>query len=295
MNIPSNKIKDIVSWYRSQLSSIYDPGELEAIIHLAFESVLGFSRTDITRRENDNVSESDLLKLHFICKRLLRNEPIQYIVGETEFYNLKFKVTPAVLIPRQETEELVDIVIKDTLSHRHLAPFTILDIGTGSGCIAITLKKQILNAFVYAIDVSEQALALAKENAENNNAQVQFIQGDILKPEAIGLSVSGFDVIVSNPPYVTKKEGEQMDSRVKDFEPGLALFVENEDPLQFYKAICDFAKKKLNPNGRLYLELNAAYGRDTENLLRKEGFINVELIKDLSGKDRILIGEWGSE
>ncbi|MFL5754251.1 MAG: peptide chain release factor N(5)-glutamine methyltransferase [Bacteroidia bacterium] len=292
MKIASNNIKDIFAHYKKQLSSIYDDGELKAVMHLAFEHILGFSRTDMSTRSEENVSESDLLKLHFICKRLAKHEPIQYIIGETEFYRLRFKVNPHVLIPRQETEELVDLILKDIISIKHLNPnFSILDIGTGSGCIAITLKKQILNADVYAMDISEEALDVALQNAELNNVDVKFIHGDILQSAKLSLPVSSFDVIISNPPYITRGESEAMDARVKEHEPQLALFVENDDPLLFYKAICAFAKQKLSPQGKLYFELNAAHGQDAKALMLKEGFKNVELIRDLSGKDRMLMGE----
>lgn len=294
MQIASNNIKDIFAHYRKQLSSIYDEGELKAVMHLAFEHVLGFSKTDMLTRSTENVSESDLLKLHFICKRLSKHEPIQYILGETVFYRLRFKVNPHVLIPRQETEELVDIVIKDTLSVKRLAPeFNILDIGTGSGCIAVTLKKQLLNASIYALDVSEEVLDVALQNAELNKADVKFIHGDILKPASISFPANSFDVIISNPPYITRSESAEMDARVKDHEPQLALFVENDDPLVFYRAICQFARQKLAPHGKLYFELNAAYGEATQKLVLSEGFKKAELIKDLSGKDRILIAEKG--
>jgi release factor glutamine methyltransferase len=292
MQIASNNVKDIFTHYKKQLSSIYDEGELKAVTHLAFKHVLGFSKTDMSTRSEENVSESDLLKLHFICKRLAKHEPIQYIIGETEFYRLRFKVNPHVLIPRQETEELVDLILKDIISIKHLNPnFSILDIGTGSGCIAITLKKQILNATVYAMDISEEALDVALQNAELNGTDIKFIHGDILQAAKLSLPVPSFDVIISNPPYIARNESEAMELRVKDHEPQLALFVENNDPLVFYKAICTFAKQKLSPQGKLYFELNAAYGQEAMALMVKEGFKNVSLIRDLSGKDRMLMGE----
>ncbi len=288
MKIPSNKKQHILRFYKEQLSHIYDEAELNEIIFLAFNQVLGFSKTDLSFRTNENINQSDLLKLNFICKRLLQQEPIQYILGETEFYGLKFKVNPSVLIPRPETEELVDLIIKENKSSTATGKIKIIDIGTGSGCIAIALKKHLPQAEVYALDISETALTTAQQNAALNKLDVRFMQADILAAPNTQLQALGFDVIVSNPPYITHTEAAEMETRVKDFEPHSALFVENREPLVFYDKIARFAFKQLNTNGKLYFELNAKYASETKQLIESIGFKQVQLLRDLNNNERIL-------
>ena len=231
-------------------------------------------------------------------------EPLQYILGETEFYSLPIKVNPSVLIPRPETEELVELVIRTVLaisetSPPHIAdrpPLRILDIGTGSGCIAITLAKHIPDAKVTAIDISETALQTAKENARLNNVNIRFIHADILNtpitgfntPTAAELIDVDFDIIVSNPPYVTSEEKVLMNENVLNYEPHGALFVPNDEPLIFYKAITGFALQKLSPEGFLFFEINAKYDIETSEMLHKKGFVQIEIIRDLSGKNRFI-------
>ena len=286
MQIASNKIQDIIEFYKKQLSSIYDEAELNVIIFLAFEHVLDFSKTNLLLRSNENINQSDLLKLNFICKRLLQHEPIQYILGETEFYGLKFKVNSSVLIPRPETEELVDLIIKENSNNTQT--LKIIDVGTGSGCIAIALKKHLPQAEVYAVDISKEALSTAKQNAELNKVDVRFIEADILTYSNPTLQTLNFDVIVSNPPYVTRNEETEMDPRVKDFEPHTALFVENNDALIFYNKIAHFALKQLNPGGKLYFELNAKYASETKHLLESIGWKDVCILRDLNNNERML-------
>lgn len=304
MKIASNKIADVIHFFQDNLKNIYEKEELETIIAYCFEEFLNIKRAEIGLRKNETMSESQLLKFNFAIKDLKRQKPIQYIFGKADFYGLKFIVNEYVLIPRPETEELVDIIVKefkvqsskfknssnpsDQISNLK-SQFSILDIGTGSGCIPIALKKNIPEARVYGLDVSEKALDIAKQNAELNRVEVEFVFGDILDPK-IQLSLSKFDIIVSNPPYVRISEKASMQQNVLEHEPHLALFVNDDDPLLFYKAIADFALENLNSTGKLYFEINENFGLETKQMLEQKGFKNVKLIKDLNGKNRILRG-----
>lgn len=305
MKIASNKIKDIIRFFRDELKDSYENDELESIIAFCFEFYLKLSRAEIALKSENTVSESELLKFNFAIKELKKHKPVQYILGEADFYRLKLKVNEYVLIPRPETEELVHLIINDckyTPSPLERAGVrSILDIGTGSGCIPIALKKNITSAKVRAIDISEKALEVARQNAKNNDAEIDFILGDILNPKLIVTlsssdsyrdegQPSSFDIIVSNPPYICVSEKASMNKNVLEYEPHLSLFVENNDPLLFYKAICDFALIHLKKNGKIYFEINQSLSSETKNLLENKGFKNVELIKDLSNNYRILRG-----
>jgi release factor glutamine methyltransferase len=216
----------------------------------------------------------------------LKNEiPIQYLLGKTSFYGLDFEVNPAVLIPRPETEELVDWIISYDQIHKSTKPLRILDIGTGSGCIAISLAKNIPNSQVFAIDVSEKALATAQKNAEINNVKVAFLEENILETDDLEQQ---FDIIVSNPPYVRQLEKQEIKKNVLDNEPHLALFVEDNDALVFYRKIAELAQKNLLPNGQLFFEINQYLGKEMMELLEKMGFKNIELRKDIYGNDRMI-------
>lgn len=285
MKIASNKIKDILRFFRDELKDSYENGELESIIAFCFEYYLKLNRTELIARADETVSESELLKFNFAIKELKNHRPIQYILGEADFYRLKFKVNEHVLIPRPETEELVHLIIND---NKLISP-SILDIGTGSGCIPISLKKNIPSAKVSAIDISEKALEVAKQNAQKNNVEINFLLEDILHPTSDIRHLTS-DIIVSNPPYICISEKVNMNKNVLDFEPHLALFVENDDPLLFYKVIADLALKSLNKNGKIYFEINQSLSSETMNLLKNKGFKNVKLIKDLSNNYRILRG-----
>lgn len=214
---------------------------------------------------------------------LLLQKPIQYIVGETEFYGLTLKVNNDVLIPRPETEELVDLIIKKSKSISH--SINILDIGTGSGCIAVSLAKNLPNARVFALDVSESALSVAKHNAKLHDVDIEFLHKDIL--QILNFNTQ-FDIIVSNPPYVRALEKQEIKANVKDYEPHLALFVSDEDPLLFYKAIGQFAKEHLTKTGQLYFEINQYLGKEMIELLKDLKFKDIKLIKDLYGNDRMI-------
>ena len=274
-------IKSAISNLITNLAPIYDEREASNIATFIFEDVFNIRNANTS---NDTLDEKHQKKLRKIEERLLKYEPWQYIVGEADFYELKFKVTPAVLIPRPETEELVYWINK-TVKHR--SDVSILDIGTGSGCIPITLKHKLPNAEVFAVDISKEALKTAKFNAEKNNVQVNFKKIDILNKKA-RKKLADFDVIVSNPPYIPSQEKKLMRENVLKYEPHLALFVENENPTVFYHEIALFAKKHLKANGYLFFEINEFYGQAIIEMLIKEGFKNIEMEKDLAGKDRMI-------
>jgi len=286
MNVSSNKTSAIIDLFRKELKEFYDMEEVDNFIFFAFEHILGFSRSDLLLKKEETMSESSLLKFFSVIRKLKENQPIQYILGETEFYGLKFNVNQYVLIPRQETEELVDMILKDY--QQNPTKLRILDVGTGSGCIAISLKKNLPGAEVLAMDVSVEALEVAKANAIKNKIELHFISDDIFNHPDLG----HFDIIVSNPPYVTKKEASVMHANVLRFEPHLALFVEDDNPLLFYKEIAFFAKKSLKTKGKLYFEINEKYGEETKGMLEEIGFKNILIKKDLSGKDRMIKCEY---
>lgn len=288
MRIATNKLSDLYKFWQAELSLIYDNDELQAIFELVCEHYLNFSKADVKSKFDSNLNQSDVLKIYDSAKALKTGKPIQYILGEAHFYGLTFRVTPATLIPRPETEELVDLVIKQ---HQVTKPETlnILDIGTGSGCIPITLKKRLPEFMVTGIDISEEALEIAKYNTLKNNVIVKFEKIDILSESQILQLNSKFSVIVSNPPYVLKSEAKQMDERVLSHEPHLALFVEDNDPILFYKRIIDFCGTHLEKNGCLYFELNPPYAEVVKNYAIESNLFNfTELIKDMSGKWRFL-------
>ncbi len=264
------------------LLNIYPETEIRSFFLLIMEQLTGLNRSQILSNKNNTLSGEQNQQLATIIKRLKNFEPIQYILGETEFYNLSFLVNKNVLIPRPETEELVDWIINDNIK----STATILDIGTGSGCIAISLAKNMPQATINAIDISNEALTVAQKNADNNNVYVGFKRIDILSEKSD--SLNSFNIIVSNPPYVCEREKQDMANNVLNNEPHLALFVEDNDPLLFYRHIALFALKHLTPNGKLYFEINQSYGKETLDLLEEIGFINTTLRKDISGKDRMI-------
>ena len=278
----------------TSLQNVYSESEIHVLGMLILEKLTGFSRTRLLTDKDIALNEIQRnLSVQYL-ERLINHEPIQYILGETEFYGLKFKVSPSVLIPRPETEELVEWVSPHPL--RDFRPMGeenplfggwggFLDIGTGSGCIAVALKKKFPSANVSAMDISAEALALAKENAALNEVYIEFIQDDILHPTATNRK---WDVIVSNPPYIPHAGKAEMASGVLDFEPHLALFVPDDDPLLFYRRIADFALEHLTSQGRLYFEIHQSLGRQCCLLLESMGFRSVELRKDLSGNDRMI-------
>lgn len=270
-----------VEHIRTQLTEKYSPGEVRAFTTLILKEVCNLSFSDIVACKFNDLSDNEKLKINDIVNRLNNNEPIQYILGRTEFYGLDFKINRSVLIPRPETEELVEWILLDI---NKINPH-ILDIGTGSGCIAIALAKKMRYATVEGWDISEGALAVAKENASLNKVSVQFNNVDVLTTQHTN---KYYDIIVSNPPYIKEHEKEQMEKNVLDFEPHLALFVPNDDALIFYDRIADIAMNQLNNNGILYFEINQAKGYEVVQMLRNKSFANVELKKDISGNNRMV-------
>jgi release factor glutamine methyltransferase len=287
-------IKDVFLSFQNALETLYDAQETGSIALMVLEELTGMSRARIKAFPEDDVPADAIEKLIAILEELKTGKPVQYILGTTEFYGLNFLVNPAVLIPRPETEELVEWVLR-SVSSRQLAvdseqsALQILDIGTGSGCIAISLKKNLPGAKVTAIDISTDALQTAKQNAVINEVEVEFIEQDILQSEKLKVkSKKKFNIIVSNPPYVTLEDKLQMHQNVTGFEPHTALFVPEHDPLIFYKAIAGFAAEQLEDNGLLFFEINENYGKETVELLMCNGFTNIELRKDMSGRDRMI-------
>ncbi len=280
-------IQEAKIYIQSELLDFYPENEIFGLTKIIFSDVFNISSIDLIIKKDDYFSLEQQKQLTKTILRLKNNEPIQYIVGFTEFFGLTFNVNNSVLIPRQETEELVDLIIKESKNTENL---NILDIGTGSGCIAISLAKNIKQSKVVAIDISKDAIEIGKINSLENSVQVSFIQQDILK-ENIELNMAKFDIIVSNPPYVTNSEKKLMQKNVLDFEPELALFVENDNPLIFYKKITEFSSKYLKRNGKLYFEINEMFGNQLKKIMLNHEFTNVKIIKDINEKDRIVKGD----
>lgn len=275
-------IQEFKRHFFSELSNVYPETEIQSFFTILVEYKLHLSRIQLALEHNFELDNDDFEFLQNALLKLKNQIPIQYIVGETAFYGLIFKVDKNVLIPRPETEELVEWILHN---HKNEQFINILDIGTGSGCIAISLAKNLPNATVSALDISDEALNVAKNNAEINQVTVEFIQADILKIEKLE---NNFDIIVSNPPYVRELEKAQMQQNVLSNEPHIALFVENENPLLFYDKIAELAKKYLTQNGVLYFEINQYLGSETVDLLKSKGFKNVEIKKDIYSVDRMV-------
>ncbi len=276
-------MQSCISHIRQTLGQHYSSSEINGFIRIIFESVCGYSLTDLILYKNNILSDSLRKQIDKIVERIDQNEPIQYVLGRSLFCGISFSVTPDVLIPRPETEELVELI---TARHAGSAP-RILDMGTGSGCIAVSLAKKLPESRVEAWDISEKALQVARKNAQENQANVTFKQVDItreLPPEA----VQPYDIIVSNPPYVCLREKAEMERNVLDYEPHLALFVPDEDPLLFYRAILCAGKRLLAEGGFIYFEINRMFGHQTVSLLRQNGYEKTEIIQDLSGNDRMV-------
>jgi release factor glutamine methyltransferase len=268
---------------RKELAGIYSKEEIESLIFLIFEKLKGYSRTQFLLAKEGILPLEELTEISKIVARLKNYEPIQYILGMTDFYGLPFHTVPDVLIPRPETEELVQWIIQEN----KLASPTILDIGTGTGCIPVSLQKNIPDSIVMACDISPVCIETARRNIQLNEVYVSVFEYDILTqtPE---VNFPELDIIVSNPPYVRESEKLQMEKNVLDFEPELALFVLDDDPLLFYHRISDFAKDQLKDGGKLYFEINEAFGSECSSMLQQKGFSEVILRKDIHGKDRFI-------
>jgi release factor glutamine methyltransferase len=277
-------IKEYRTQFIQELTPIYDAGEAESFFYLILEEKKQLKRIDLALHPDLVFSEEEIGVWNAVLEQLQQEIPIQYLLGKTSFYGLDFEVNTAVLIPRPETEELVEWILESQKSKPESQKVKILDIGTGSGCIAISLAKNLPDATVFALDVSEEALATAKKNAENNSVNVTFIHQNILETEDL---LQQFDIIVSNPPYVRNLEKEEIKKNVLENEPHLALFVADNDALVFYKKIAQLAQKNLLPNGQLYFEINQYLGKEMVNLLEKMNFKTIDLRKDIYGNDRM--------
>lgn len=288
-------IKELKTHFFDALKNIQDEREIESFFFILTEYLHNLKRVDVALNPNFELSEDDVEKWNAILADLQQEKPIQYIIEEAWFYGLRFEVNENTLIPRPETEELVEWIIESQKSKVESQKLAILDIGTGSGCIPISLKANLPQANVSAIDVSENALEVAKRNAASNQVDIHFIQTNILEVEdlsQLGTSnfqlPASFEIIVSNPPYVRVLEKQEIKKNVLDYEPHLALFVDDNDALLFYRKIAQLALKNLTPNGLLFFEINQYLGKETVTLLENLGFNNIELKKDIYGNDRMI-------
>lgn len=276
-------LKQLLQQFTIELQDVYGVEETKAMFYMVAEHLSALRKSDLILKGQEDLQSSLELKYLSLLEELKAGKPIQYALGEAEFYGLTFRVNPSVLIPRPETEELVEWVLNT--SGTASKSMDILDIGTGSGCIAIALQKELPKSRVSAMDISAAALETAKENAKRNQVAVEFIQADILN---YGGASKKYDLIVSNPPYVKLDEQPEMHAHVLDHEPHLALFVRNENPLIFYKSIAAFAKLNLVKNGYLFFEINEYLGKEMVDMLNSNSFIDIELKKDMQGADRMI-------
>jgi release factor glutamine methyltransferase len=283
MKVPSNNLRVVREYYQNLLEPLYGKQESVQLLLILFKHFFGYDRSQLALQPDLKLSESELLKVHFAVKDLLRHKPIQYITGESEFMGYGFLVKPGVLIPRPETEEMVDMIIK---RFQNRSPLSIWDLGTGSGCIAVSLALSLPQAKVKAFDLSEEAISLTKLNAQRLNVDISLQQTDIL--ELRPTERKKIDVIVSNPPYVRQSERHHMQKNVLDFEPDMALFVSDEDPLIFNQAVANIGDKVLAKDGELWLEINEALGKETAALIENTGFKKVQIHQDFSGRDRFV-------
>jgi len=269
-----------VDEYRAQLAARYPEGEVRAIVRMVFQERMGWDAAQLEVKRFESMSESELLKVYLPLKRLVAGEPLQYVLGEVRFHGLTLLVDRRVLIPRPETEEMVDRIVRSGL-----APSRITDIGTGSGCIALAMKHAFPKAEVVAIDSDQGALGVARTNGRRTGLQVEWELGDAMKD---GFPQGSFDLVVSNPPYIPVEHAGSMAAEVLDHEPHLALFVPDDDPLCFFQAIGIWALGSLRPGGALWFETHHDQARPVMELLLGFGFSNVEVILDLSGKERFV-------
>lgn len=278
-------LKQYKAHFFNSLKNIQDDQEIESFFFILTEYLHHMKRVDVALNPDFEISDEEVEKWNTILSELQQEKPIQYITNEAWFYGLRFEVNENTLIPRPETEELVEWIIQSQKSKVKSQKLEILDIGTGTGCIPISLKANLPQANVSAIDISEKVLEVAKRNAASNKVEINFIQTNILEVEDLN---QPFDIIVSNPPYVRNLEKQEIKKNVLDFEPHLALFVEDTDALLFYRKIAQLALKNLSPNGLLFFEINQYLGNETVELLENLGFKNIELKKDMYGNDRMI-------
>ena len=274
------KLASFKKEFLKSITPLYNKDEASSLYYMLCEEVLSIPKSKLIIAEDMDLTIEKTNQLYNCLERLKKHEPIQYVLGKTKFCNLNFSVNESVLIPRPETEELVNIILKNELGNK-----TVLDIGSGSGCIAVSLAKHSPKAKVTALDICKDAIELSQRNAKENDVNLEFINADILNYK----SDKKYDSIVSNPPYVIELEKKHMSKNVLDYEPELALFVKNDDPLQFYKAILDFAKNSLNKNGEIYFEINESYKDKIMELVNNYGYSNVDCKLDVFGKYRFCV------
>lgn len=286
MFVQGNTLSDIKVYFHQKLDGKFSDREIKQILKEASFKRLSIKDEDFILSDDIKLSESDLLYFRSVVKRLLDNEPLQYIIGTTEFYGLRLKTDRRALIPRPETEELVDWVVEEFKGKQGL---DIVDLCSGTGCIALALKSKFPESQVAAVEWSEDAIELLKDNVEFTALHIEVIHEDVTSDYLTGhFNPSSLDVIVSNPPYIPTSEMSQMEANVLDYEPQMALFVEDEDPMLFYSWIADHALKLLKKGGYIYFEVNEGHGYLVEDLLESKGFVNIELRKDLEGRDRMV-------
>lgn len=284
--IPVTTIQETSRYIREHIQAAYPEPEASAIAQLVLEHVLQKSRVQLSLGQQENVSAEQEQEIKLAVERLQRQEPVQYVLGVAHFYGLELQVDERVLIPRPETEELVDLVVRE---HRERQSLQLLDICAGSGCIPLALAANLQANKVYGLELSEGALQVARANARQHKLPVAWLQQDVFDP-ILGIAPRSLDIITSNPPYVMEKEKALMRHNVLAFEPHLALFVPNEDPLKYYRRIAELGADLLKNGGRLYFEINEQYGKEVKQLLLQAGFREAEVVKDLLGKDRIVKG-----
>lgn len=273
--------KKLLQYVISNITIDEPDQEKQSIAYIIIDELFNINKSEIITDRSINLSKSQVKELKSYIERINKNEPIQYILGEAEFYGRKFNVAQGVLIPRNETEELVDLIIKDSKEKK----IKFLDVGTGSGCIPITLIKELKLNKGYAIDFDPRVIKIARQNAARHDVDIDFLMIDILNER---IPVIGLDVLVSNPPYITESEKSLMKPNVLNYEPGTALFVSDENPLVFYEQIAIKGRECLKDEGRLYFEINERFGNQVAQLLENEGYKNIEIIQDINGKDRIV-------
>jgi release factor glutamine methyltransferase len=283
LNCPSNSVKTIAAHYTAQITATYPEEESRQIVWMLLGHFFGINRLMLAVNQDLRLSESEMLIFHDACKKILQHIPVQYVIGKTDFCGLSFKVNAPILIPRPETEQLTQLILKKLPD----VPVRIFDIGTGSGCIAVALKKARPDCKVFACDISKEALQIAQKNADTHNAPVQFFYHDILSDEP--LNMSKVDVIVSNPPYVCLSEKEEMRPNVFLYESETALFVKGDDPLLFYRVITKLAVDRLNIGGKIFFEINEKFGNEVAEILREHGFKHIIIENDFHGKVRFVL------
>lgn len=277
----SKTIQDLSRYIKNELSDIYPEREINSLTEIVLKHVVNLKKSDLLLNRDQIINEQHVKEIEDITKQLKNYKPVQQVLGETEFYNLALRVYPYTLIPRQETEELVDWIVKEAPSGEQ----EILDIGTGSGCIAIALARNLRYAKVSALDYRQEIIDVARENAALNGVAIRFILADILQE---GLPLGKYDLIVSNPPYVRETEKKSMHHNILDHEPSDALFVNDEDPLIFYRRMIMLAPDHLRKNGKIYFEINEHMGQEMVRLLEENGFHHIQMKKDLNNKDRMI-------